>query len=1181
MLFKGGDKPSKVDVSRVNRFGDPDMERFMNPIYGAILCSNGKISNHYYLAKSRYTHDVDPHVLKRVSDTCNSVPGTPIIKPTNDIFKIKPLDIGRYIALKYVQMRGFGLFIRGKQNKLSLNLKKIKPEELELLQDCNNKLNKYIPLLSQEEIVQGNHSVPEQLNLRFFQKKTSRVGERVECNFGGHGKWYPGKIGWDYKDRTYDIYYDDGDSEMRVSEDRIRSLENENEEETKKTKTENMKFDFHMLLYFLWWVADNDDGIDKYYEGVTQVLGIVNTVKNDKKNEGILPTNKPDFILPAIMTDRTHTFEYIVIGLTVFPFHVYTYYRANAFCDNREYPDCGETTVRNLINLFCYTSIAFDTNILTAKGAITELIEYYKVFHNFELQSSLETRNIYGKQLNARDAWSYLIIFYANKNITFHNDCPSSNSYELSSGKSKAKGDDGEYTHNFLQLIRNFFSGSKVPIEYKDLINGGSIQHINMDMFNPETYTGQIKIYNSTDTYEIGFNTSHYYMKRVTINTKIAENTDIDEEKKKYIQTLKPDEPNEENIYDLNMSSETLFDHLNAELRNNTETDIEYFEARYAEAFQREEPIEYTVTVKMYIKLFMLSITDKYDSILRGQVVLGKKKRDHTKYTINPSSYILIFNTICMMSGNDTKMNEYVYSINTDFEFVKQIPALRHLSCDTYGARYITTIDLSPLTQMTSIGDNFLKERSKLKEINLEPLANVTSIGSDFLLGCGLKVIDLRPLVSLTSIGNNFLSYIRDLNNVDLSPLIRLTSIPNGFLEMNYLTTIDLTPLQNVVSIGDDFLKDSRKLKEIDLTPLHNVKSIGSDFLAECRMETIDLTPLQNVESIGSGFLRQNSFTEITPPSIIMPNLTKIENEFMDSVYSKTTIELILPNVVEIEGEFLKYGTLNIKLIAPKLEIIGGDFMARTPNDIFQNNSPNLQLQHIDLTGISSVKKIGRGFLMNNRLLETVDLPVFGRLVSIEYSFMSGCTKLESIVLRMPKLKTIGKDFMTGCYGLKNIDLSSLTSLTKSSLTKVGENFLTNNQNLKIIQPAKQFDAKEITNLIMTANKASYDIRLKEFTTAYQYILEANFDNFISSTEPRIWHEFFTNINNFAKKIISSQHFMNDPNYQNALNVINPAVAKLEAMMVSNPIQGGRRTRKNRGSNRKREYKKTKNTRKQ
>ena len=49
-------------------------------------------------------------------------------------------------------------------------------------------------------------------------------GDKVEANYRGRGKWYPGKITKDRRDGTYDISYDDGESEARVPEDMIRSL---------------------------------------------------------------------------------------------------------------------------------------------------------------------------------------------------------------------------------------------------------------------------------------------------------------------------------------------------------------------------------------------------------------------------------------------------------------------------------------------------------------------------------------------------------------------------------------------------------------------------------------------------------------------------------------------------------------------------------------------------------------------------------------------------------------------------------------------------------------------------------------------------------------------------------------------------------------------------------------------
>jgi len=49
-------------------------------------------------------------------------------------------------------------------------------------------------------------------------------GSKVEVNYRGQGKWYPGKIVRDRGDGTFDIAYDDGESEVRVSEDSIQLM---------------------------------------------------------------------------------------------------------------------------------------------------------------------------------------------------------------------------------------------------------------------------------------------------------------------------------------------------------------------------------------------------------------------------------------------------------------------------------------------------------------------------------------------------------------------------------------------------------------------------------------------------------------------------------------------------------------------------------------------------------------------------------------------------------------------------------------------------------------------------------------------------------------------------------------------------------------------------------------------
>ena len=50
-------------------------------------------------------------------------------------------------------------------------------------------------------------------------------GDKVEANYRGRGKYYPGKIKYDNRDGTYDIDYDDGEKERSVKEADIKSLE--------------------------------------------------------------------------------------------------------------------------------------------------------------------------------------------------------------------------------------------------------------------------------------------------------------------------------------------------------------------------------------------------------------------------------------------------------------------------------------------------------------------------------------------------------------------------------------------------------------------------------------------------------------------------------------------------------------------------------------------------------------------------------------------------------------------------------------------------------------------------------------------------------------------------------------------------------------------------------------------
>ncbi len=60
------------------------------------------------------------------------------------------------------------------------------------------------------------------------QKKThlnKMVGDRIECNYRGKGKWFNGEIFQVNTDGTYEVLYDDGDQESSVEWANIRTFQ--------------------------------------------------------------------------------------------------------------------------------------------------------------------------------------------------------------------------------------------------------------------------------------------------------------------------------------------------------------------------------------------------------------------------------------------------------------------------------------------------------------------------------------------------------------------------------------------------------------------------------------------------------------------------------------------------------------------------------------------------------------------------------------------------------------------------------------------------------------------------------------------------------------------------------------------------------------------------------------------
>jgi uncharacterized repeat protein (TIGR02543 family) len=148
----------------------------------------------------------------------------------------------------------------------------------------------------------------------------------------------------------------------------------------------------------------------------------------------------------------------------------------------------------------------------------------------------------------------------------------------------------------------------------------------------------------------------------------------------------------------------------------------------------------------------------------------------------------------------------------------------------------LTSVDLSPLSEITDTGDGFLYSCTGLTELDLSPLSGLTTIGQSFLNLCtGLSSLDLSALNNITTIGRVFLDSDPGIVSLTLpEEMPELVSIGEYFMRTSSLTSLTLPPMPKLTSIGYDFLRSSHSLLSLDLSALPASVSIGNGFLQLC-----------------------------------------------------------------------------------------------------------------------------------------------------------------------------------------------------------------------------------------------------------------------------------------------------------------------------------------------------------
>jgi hypothetical protein len=978
----GGELPIINDIDSINLFTDPEMEKYMNPIHGFILCNKGTIPNNYWLYKDGLYITLMGKLIKKV---CRDIPGN--IQPTKELMKLKPIDFGRYIALKYINM---------------------------MTNIMTGDKYKFIQINKSDKIVIDQQLIKE-------------VKNREEL------------IGFINKIRTYIPFLD------------------------------NDIFNFHIILYCLWWNANNDNGIAEYYNGIKEIFDFLNK----------LPSIQLLCIKPLVLKDKCapqipNSFEKTVIKITHKEFKIYSQEQAQHFCTvntDSTYADCGEITALNLINLLIISGSIFDISRLKS-SSIPELLRFYRIFTNFNLISDVKFKQeIFGKNLNARDAWSYLIINYAKNNLEFVKKCTEPiYKFELNAGLNLDKS-----TSNFLQLIKNLLGIEK----WEDLEND-NIKNIKDDTKNG---IGNITITHKTlGKFIIHCESGHYFIKQ---------------EEQRKVEEINLEKFTKDQITNINILLKkediTLDNYLHIDINS------EFLEFKFN---------SYSTDPSLKIKLFELSLTNKYDSDLRRRIQI---KVDND-----------FFKNIVTNYGKKKNIDEYTYRCK-NFDFILQLPAFAHLNFYIMEDSFkIECINLSSLSQLKFIGDKFLDDFTRLKSIDLSSLSQLESIGNKFIFSCSnLKSIILPTNSQLKSIGDNFMYYCIALTSIDLSSLLQLKSIGYNFMyECNALENIVFPLCLQLKSIGDNFMKNCKCLTSINLSFLSQLKSIGNNFMEGCvalesivlptnlqlesignyflsgckRLTNIDLFFLSQLKSIGDYFLSNCEALE----NIVLPTnlqLESIGNYFMSYCNRLTSINLSSLSQLKSIGDYFMYGCNALENIdfplCLQLESIGTHFLnAYNLKSIILPSLSQLKsignsfmygcsaLTIIDLSSLSLLESIGNNFMYYCIALTSIDLSSLSQLKSIGDYFLSNCEALENIVLPTNlQLESIGNYFMSYCIALISIDLSSLLQLKS-----IGNNFMEGCVALENIVFPPCLQLKSIGDYFLSKCEALISIDLSSFS---------------------------------------------------------------------------------------------------
>jgi hypothetical protein len=866
-LLKGSGKPSFLNLKDINLFSkgnfESDIEKHLNPVFGFIWSEFDAITNYYHFKNNI--------MWRFVTNTFNEIDG--LVEPSDKIKQnFKPHDLGILLGCRYICKQ-----INKKVKQTTYYI-----ECIEKMTSNYTDIGELIKNIKINYIINNNPVPTNNKSLLVYLKKYIRILDDYKKSLIAKSNNCANPIVKEF-----------------IRKKIINSLNDTNED---------VEY-FHVVLAIVWHISHTKSGIKDYYLGINYILPLeLQVIIPDDFTTDIFSMN--DFT-KDITKDITGTnyFNYILAKnykIKMGSIKIHT--QESATIDPTiSYPDCGESALRTFINILAYNESTglFDLKRLKPYGPNEQIKEYYKIFNNDQIQSSLKQQKIFNKELNARDAWSIVVSNISgvkyNETIT-KDDLPYK--YNIKGKLSKITDKDGNRIQNILQVLKNLFS--KIN-DFTDFNN--DINNITIDMDLNENGFGTIKINTALNNdYELICNHRHY---EVDI---LLKDNDLD----------------------------TKFNYDDTKL-----TPIELYYMKLLTL-----PIEQLCITEEIIKQKKWHYFYKYT--VKDLIYLVNE------YNLTQNDYMIIFNYIHETYNKDNKMN-----IIPNLNKIDNISSYNFTDYIKIYIEYDDTLYKNHGNIIYYIGCNYA-ELDKLINLKLlifdknfnKPLGNslykltnlkTLTFGNNFNTELGTSLNNLTKLETLT-FGDGFNIPLES----SLDKLTNLKTLTFGH-DFNAELGTSLNNLTNLekITFGDDFntelgksLYTLRKLEKItfgdkfntelgdSLYKLRNLKYLifGHDFNAELGNS---LSGLRNLERLifGDNFNTEleNSLNELRKLEKLRFG-DKFNTELGNSLYKLRNLKvLIFGNDFNVELGNSLYGLRNLKDLT-----FGNDFNVELGDSLYE-----------------------------------------------------------------------------------------------------------------------------------------------------------------------------------------------------------------------------------------------------